>query len=1068
MKKSILFLPLLFIVLSLTAQITPQWLRSAAISPNGQKIAFTFKGDLYIIPAIGGTAQPITFHEAHDFMPVWSRDGKHIAFASDRYGNFDVYLIAAEGGEAKRLTFHSSNEYPYAFNDNDQSIIFGGVRMDAAQHRQYATGSQPEVYKIAVNGGRVKQVLTTPAEDIKLSRDGQIMIYHDKKGGENDWRKHHQSSVTRDIWMMDTKSGKHTMVTSFKGEDRNPVFSEDENSIYYLSEESGSFNVHKLLLADSKQKEQVTKFNLHPVRYLSISANGILCYSYDGELYTQKIGSSPQKLSVKIFSENKSNNDRIVPVNGNVREMAVSPNGKEVAYIVRGEIFVSSVEGGVTKRITNTAEQERFISYAPDGNSLLFARETNSGWKIIQAKKSRREELYFYASTVITEEALIDNKNENYEPLFSPDGKEIAFIENRATLKVYNIAARNTRTLLTPDELFYMADGDQYFTWSPDSKWLLAEYSPIMSNGEVVLIAADGKSKMINLTESGYTDFRPKWVNGGKQLLWFSDRDGLRSYANSGTRQADVYSMFFTQDGWDKFRLSKEDYALQKEMDEKAAKEKKDSTAKKDSSIKFDWDGLKDRKTRLTIHSSALGDATLSKDGEKLYYLARFEKGMNLWSTNLRTKETKQAMALNSGSGSLQWDKEMKNLFLLADGRISKIDPETGKQESIGISSEMGLDAVAERKQMFEHVWRRTDEMFYISTMHGAPWKKLKSEYEKYLPSVGNGYEFTELLSEMLGELNVSHSGARYSNPFTNGDITASLGIFFDYDYTGNGLKIAEVINGGPLDKAGLNIASGMIIEQVDGETISADKDYTQYLNRKAGKFTLLQIFDPVKNERKTITIKPITNGEENGLLYKRWVKHNRDEVDKLSNGQLGYVHLPGMADGPYRNTYEDVMGKYHNRKGIIIDTRFNGGGDLVGDLAMFLTGKKFLEYNNEKRAVGYEPNFRWTKPSVSLVNEANYSDGHCYACGYQDLGIGKMIGQPVPGTCSFSSWETLQDGQTVWGAVPVSTKNSKGQWLENLETVPEFIIKNEPAVISKGKDQQLEKAVEVLLKEIK
>ncbi len=1053
------------------------WLRYPAISPDGQKIVFTYKGDLYLVGVSGGTAQPLTFHEAHDFMPVWSQDGKTIAFASDRFGNFDIYTVSVDGGEPVRLTFHSTAEYPYAFSADGQSVIFGAVRQDVVSHRQYPTGSQPEVYSVATKGGRVHQVWTIPAENISVSQDGNRLVYHDKKGGENAWRKHHTSSITRDVWMYDRKADRHTMLTTFAGEDRNPVFSSDEKSIYYLSEQSGSFNVHQLEFSN-QQSKQLTTFKNHPVRFLSISQAGVLCFGYDGSVYTLSPGGQPQKISIHVRTAGKKNNESIVSVNGNVRELVVSPTGKEVAYISRGEVFVSSIEGGVTKRITTTPEQERFLSFSPAGDALLYASERNNSWKIFQAKKTRAEEPYFYAATVIKEEPLISGATDAYQPKFSPDGKEIAFIEDRRSLKIMNLNSREIRTLLTPNELYYMADGDQYFQWSPDGKWMLAEYSPVMANSEVILIATDGKSKLINLTASGYSDFRPVWANDGKQILWLSDRDGLRSYANSGQRQSDVYSMFLTRDAWDRFRLSKEDYALLKEAEEKTkdvstektGKEgsKKKPEVKKDSSVVIDWEGLRDRKARLTIHSSSLSDALLSKDNEKLYYLARFEKGLNLWSTHLRTKETKMELSLDANSASMVWDKEKKSIFLLADGRISKVNPEGWKKESVSINGEMTLDVAAERQHMFDHVWRRTKGMFYISTYHGAPWDLLRTEYGKHLSHVGNGHEFSELLSEMLGELNVSHSGSRYSSSGSGDDATASLGIFMDMDFTGEGIRISEIIKGGPLDKATLRLTSGMIIEQIDGEPVSTTRDVAYYLNRKAGKITLLHVFDPLTKTRQQITTKPISMGEEAGLLYRRWVRKNEEEVDKLSKGQLGYVHIPGMSDGPYRTVYEEMMGKHHDKKGVVVDTRFNGGGDLVSDLAMFFTGKKFLDYAIESRSVGYEPGFRWTKPTVAMFNESNYSDGHCFACGYTDLGIGKTIGMPVPGTCSFASWEMLPDGATLWGAVPVSAKNNKGQWLENVETAPEVMVKNDPAIISKGRDQQLERAVEELLKEVR
>ncbi len=220
MNRIIFILIWLLLPVQIFSQTEALWLRYPAISPDGQKIAFTYEGDLYTVSAAGGTAIPLTFHEGHDFMPVWSHDGKYIAFSSNRYGNFDVFIVAAGGGEPTRLTYHSSNEYPYAFSSDDKSVIFGGTRQDASAHRQYPTDSQPEVYSVPVIGGRVGQMWTIPAEDINISRDGNLYLYHDKKGGENSFRKHHTSSITRDIWMYDRAADKHTMITSFRGEDR--------------------------------------------------------------------------------------------------------------------------------------------------------------------------------------------------------------------------------------------------------------------------------------------------------------------------------------------------------------------------------------------------------------------------------------------------------------------------------------------------------------------------------------------------------------------------------------------------------------------------------------------------------------------------------------------------------------------------------------------------------------------------------------------------------------------------------------------------------------------------------
>ncbi|PRY87110.1 C-terminal processing protease CtpA/Prc [Mongoliibacter ruber] len=1063
---------MVFMILSAYGQENPKWLRYPAISPDGSNIAFTYKGNLFTIPSDGGVATQLTYHDAHDFMPVWSKDGSKLAFASDRYGNFDVFVMDAQGGMATRLTFHSNDEMPYSFSSDDQSVIFGGVRQDLAEHRQYPTGSQPELYKVPAKGGRVDQIWTIPAEAVQVNSDGTKFIYHDKKGGENPWRKKHTSAITRDVWVYDVASDSHQMLTDFEGEDRNPVFAPDDKTVFYLSEANGSYNVFKMSLDNPQQKSAVTSLENFPVRFLSIADNGLMSFSYDGELYTLRDGQTPQKLEVTVRTQAGSNLDSYISINGGVREMSISPDGKEIAFIARGEVFVTSVDGSMTKRITKTAHQESFVEFAPDGKSLIYASERDGRWQIFKTTKVRdKEEPFFFASTLLKEEPLVSKDIDCYLPKLSPDGKKLAFIEGRRTLKVMDLASKSEVTLMTPEHLFHMRDGDQFFEWSPDSKWLLAAYRPTMANGEVVLLDAEGKREMLNLTQSGYGDSRPKWVNDGKQMIWFSNRDGLKSFATSGGSQNDVFTLFFSKETYDKFKLSKEDFDLLKEVEKAGKKDEENKDDKKEDSkkvepIKIDWEDLRERKAKLTIHSAEMGDAVLDKEGEKLLYLARFEKGMNLWSTNLRTKETKMELKLDASYGSLSWDKDMKNLYLLSGGNISKITDNGSKREQLKIAGEMSLDKESEFEQMFEHIKIRTKGAFYTSDMHGVDWDSLTADYKKYLPYIGNGYEFAEMASEMIGELNVSHAGAAYNRSIPEADATASLGIFMDYGHTGNGIKIKEIIKDGPLDKAGLDISKGMVIESIDGEFITEEFDIARFLNRKADKFTLLELTDPANNNKKQVTVKPITLAEENRLLYKRWVKKNQAEVDSLSEGKLGYVHIPGMSDGPYRTTYEEMMGKYHDREGVIVDTRFNGGGDLVADLAMFFTGEKFITYATEDRDVGYEPTFRWTKPTLAMFNEGNYSDGHCFACGYTDLKIGKTVGMPTPGTCSFAGWEMLPNGGR-WGIVPISAKDKSGNWMENNETKPQFQVKNMPGKIDKGVDQQLEKAVEELLKEV-
>ena len=1046
-----------------SAQTAASWMRYPAISPDGQTIAFTYMGDLYRVPATGGAATQLTTHAAQDFMPVWSGDSRQIAFASDRHGNFDLFVMPATGGEARRLTFHSAPEYPSAFTPDNSQLLFSAARMDLAENRLYATGSLPELWQVPAAGGRPTQILTTPADEVSLSRDGRYILYQDNKGRENTWRKHHTSAITRDIWIYDRQANSHRQITTFNGEDRNPVLADNDRAFYYLSESSGTFNVHRMNL-DGTGAQQVTRFTGPPVRFLSRADNGTLAFGHDGQLYTMATGAQPQRLAVTISVDAKANNQRVVTVSGGVGQLAVAPSGKEVAFIFRGDVFVTSVEGTSTKRITTTPEAESGLSFSADGKALLYSSPRGGRWSVYEARRGRDSEPYFHASTAITETAIIANNQQNSGARYSPNGQEIAYLENRTTLRVFTLANRQTRTLLTDQQLWGTGQNQQ-FAWSPDSKWLLFDYSvPGVAPGEVGLVRADGTGAPINLTQSGFDDGNASWIQGGQAMLWFSNRDGLKAVAQTGATQRDAYAMFFTQAAWDRFRLSKEEFALVKEAEDSAAKAKPDSVkAATAAGVALELGGVADRKTRLTIHSSAMGDALISKDGETLYYLARFERGLNLWSTNLRTRETRQVLAMNANSGSMTWDKEQKNIFLLADGGISKIDPATAKRDNVNISSEMMADTQAERAAAFDHVWRKVRDTYYTRSFHGVDWTALRPVYEKYLPHIGNNFEFSEMLAEMLGELNVSHSGSTYSSSQPTDDATASLGVFLDQGYRGAGVRVTEVVRGGPLDKSGMNVAAGTIIEMIDGDIVAANRDLAEYLNRKAGKNVLLGLLNGTA--RRELVVRPTTGAQENGLLYTRWVERNRAEVERLSNGRLGYVHIPGMNDGAYRTTIEEVMGKYITREGVVVDTRFNGGGDLVADLAMFLSGTSFFDYTTDTRSTGFEPNFRWTKPSVSLANEANYSDGHCYAWAYKELKIGPLIGMPVPGTCTFAGWESIEGG-IRWGAPGMGVKDATtGRYLENWQTEPDIRVMNEFIPASRGQDQQLEVAVRELMR---
>jgi Tol biopolymer transport system component/C-terminal processing protease CtpA/Prc len=1082
------FLPVLVLLFAFTITFAepPLWLRYPAISPDGQAIVFAYRGDLYRVPAEGGRAVLLTVYGGHDFMPVFSRDGQWIAFASDRHGNFDVFLMPAAGGEARRLTYHSADDYPSDFTPGDQAVLFSSARLDAVTSAQFPTDALPELYRAPLQGGRVTQVLTTPAQAARYIGDGEAFVYHDQKGYENQWRKHHTSSVTRDLWLYDGDGG-HRRLTTFAGEDRNPVVVGD--ALYYLSEETGSFNVHRTTLEDPSRNEPVTSFRNHPVRFLSAARDSTLCFGFDGEIYTLAPGGRPTVVPIEIRTDRHRPDRELLPISGNITEMSLSPEGKEIALVVRGEVFVASVAEGTTRRITDTPEQERSVSWSPDGRSILYAAERDGSWQIYRTSLARESESYFFQATLLDEEAILTSREETFQPRYSPTGKEVAFLENRTTLRVLDLETKKTRTVVPGDMSFSYADGDQHYERSPDGRWFLVEFlQPGIWSPEVGLVRADGSGEVLNTTQSGFGDFGPRWMMGGKMMLWFSERDGMRGQARTGSRQVDAYAQFLTREAWDRFRLSKEEFELLEEAEDEAdgedegeeedaaaaGKDKGDKKARNETEdeiepLEIELDGLRDRRARLTIHSSRLADAVVTPDGKKLLYLARFEKGYDLWSTDLRTRETKILAKLGSQGGSLEMDEEGKKVFVLAGGALSKVEVESGKRTPLGLKGgEMWVDQEAEFAYFFEHAWRQVKEKFYDRDLHGADWDFYKKAYVRFLPHIDNGRDFAEMLSEMLGELNASHTGARYRGRPPAGDDTASLGLFFDPSHQGAGLLVAEVMPRSPVLNADGKIRAGVVIEKIDGTAIEPDTSVPPLLNRKAGRNVLLSLLDPESGERWEEVVKPVSRGQEAQLRYRRWVESRRKLTEELSGGRIGYVHVRSMSDSSYRTVYEEVLGRHATAEAVVVDTRFNGGGDLVDDLSIFLSGKKYMEFvPPDGRVIGVEPGARWTRPSVVVMSEGNYSDAHCFPWAYDELGIGKTVGMPVAGTCTFVWWETLHNREINFGIPNMAVASNDGRPLENRELEPDLEVENHVSIVSRGRDQQLERAVELLLEEL-
>ncbi len=1059
---------------------TPLWLRDTRISPDGKTVAFTYKGDIYTVPTSGGESRRLTSGGAYDSAPIWSPDGSKIAFRSSRLGSDDVFIMDAKGGTPRRLTSDSGAETPAAFIDNETLVFFSaGIPGENSAVGPFGF-PLPYVIDLRVDNPRPRLLMSVPMTALSVSPSGK-MLYADKKGYENFFRKHERSSGTYDVWL--SENGKFTKLTDFNGHDMYPVWGPDENTFFYVSEEDGTLNVYRRN-TDGSGKQQLTFFEKHPVRMLSAADDGTLAFSWDGEIYTLAPGGTPQKLEVEIDADIFDNDLVKRIVNSGASNYAVSPSGNEVAIVLRGDIYVTDAKYKTTRRITDTPDQERSVSFSPDGKSLVYDSDRDGYWQLYRAKISNPEESQFAYASEITEEPLYKCSTSAQQPVFSPDGKKVAFLENRNELRVIDVDSKKVVTALPGKFNYSYQDGDIPFTWSPDSEWLLITYigEGGWNNMDVAAVKADG-SKVVNLSESGFANGNPKWALNGKAATFTTSKYGMKSQGSWGN-QDDVVLMALDGEAWDRFLMTEEEASLL-EKAEKAEKEESDAKDSKDKKDKKDKKGKKDKKAdkkeaekkektfnpdfadrryrtaRLTDVSTLLADYFLNSDGSKLYYIAQDPTGdLNLYLHDLKKDETS---SLIKGVYAMEPDAKGENLFILTEGGVAKFNLASRSSEPVVFEADYDRHPSAEREYMYSHMLRQVNDKFYDPSLHGVDWEYYGDHYRRFLPYISNDRDFSDLLSEILGELNASHTGAKAS--VSGADLqVADLGAYFDDSYHGDGVKVSGIVPRGPLSRKNANVQPGDIILAIDGKPIHPDASFSSMLEGKAGRPVTLKIR---KGDGKEVTskVKPISAGALRQLAYERWVENNERVVDSVSGGRVGYVHVKGMDSQSFRTIYERILGKYRNCDAIVVDTRYNGGGWLHNDLAVLLSGKEYVNFSPRGQWIGHEPFSQWTKPSVMLVCEGNYSDAHGSPYTYKTLGIGELVGAPVPGTMTAVWWENQINPAITFGIPQVTSLDLNGNALENQQLNPDIEVYNSPDELERGYDAQLIEATKHLMR---
>ena len=1049
--KRFLFLTVALFATSMVMAAEPLWLRYPSISPDGSKIAFTYMGDIYVVGAQGGEARLLVSGTAHDYSPIWSPDGKTIAFASDRHGNFDIFTVPAEGGDVKRVTTHSNDETPWTFSPDGTKIYFSGDLNTSAASRVYVHEKRAflkQLYTVPVGGGRPQLIVPTVSEDVSVLSSGDAFLYHDHPSGEETWRKHHRSAAACDIWLC--RNGQHTKLTSYNGEDRVPRISADDKTVYFLSERDGSFNVYSFPLDKPEEVTRHTFHKTHPVRSLSVAKNGIMCYTYDGQLYTKQPNGESQLLKISI-SECKPLPKKEVKVKTS-NDATVSADGSQMVFAFRGELYATTTDDNkTTNRLTNTVATETEPVISPDGRMLVYVSERQGKWNLFYIELSRRDKNFVECKKVVEKPLIQDTKYDRRTPLFSPDGKELAFIEDRDRLMVMTLATGKVRQVTDGSHVTH-THGTYSYSWSADGKWIIFEGDMAKHQSDIGVVNASGKEPFVNMTRSGYNDVKPVLAAGGDVVVYLSERDGQFADSRIGGGSQSLYMLFLN-------RAAQERYTTPQSQHEALGIVTPKGDQPRD--IVVEPQVYTDRVVRLT--KTPVRNLIVDREGKYAYGIAKNKLvRVDLYKQMGPVKELGPAL------GKLAFDATGENIIVMG-ARSKKYNIESNTFSPISVSGTYEIDPAAEYAFMIDHMHNEMANRFYRKDLHGVDWTMYCNAYRRFAPHIANNHEFMELAGELLGELNVSHTGVRLSQAIEHKshDVTGELGIFIDYNYTGAGLKVEEILSGGPFDRSTSKLAAGDVIEKIGGVELTPGMDYYPLLNRKAGKVVSVTI-RKASGEVVEEGVLPIDRATYTTLLYQRWMARNAADVERLSGGKLAYVHMPANNGSTYPPFYSTVLGRCLDADALVVDIRYNAGGALHARLEEFFCGKQYLTGEVRGRFTKYMPRRRWIKPSAMLICSGCYSDGHGTPWVYDHLNMGITVGSPVPGTMTTCNNEKLRDPSMKFRMPIVGFYTKEGNSLENSQQEPDVLVYDDKTELARGRDVQLEAAIKVLLEEIK
>ncbi len=995
-----------------------------ALSPDGKYVSFSYMGDIWVAPIEGGEAHRLTVSEGFEGVSAWSPDGKWIAFVSDRYGGGDIFIIPADGSAPpKRLTYHSAWDRPYFWSDDGKYIYFGSTR----------TEFRRAIYRISVNGGNPERIVNFDMGLVTTIPGTDTVLFI--RGANNWWRKRYRGSANWDIWKMSLSDQHPIKLTDFEGRDGWPMFSAVDNRIYFVSNE-GEDSIANLWVMDrdGSNRQQITHFK-EDVIYPSISRDGrIIVFQVFDKLYSYSVeDSSIRELKFYVPQDHKLMDPQYITANKGTRDFAVKPDGSEIAFVVWGDIYVMDISedgDGKINRITRTPDVEREVRWHPSEEKLIYVSLRDGNYEIYTAEPVDTTKKLVDAYR-IKEKRLTKTDVSEHNPCYSPDGKKISFqVEDRLYVMDSDGTGRKK-----------IADMDvNWPEWSPDSRWIAFSSTVIGWREDIFVVPADGSKKPINITNSVRDDYKPMWSSDGRRI----------NYASRETNRE--LTLRFV---W----LRKEDAS----HDLSWWKEHRDSVEAYDT-IKIDFDGIQDRIHEIVSYKGGYFWWTQDPDGNEMTIDVEYDDG----------HEIKFVDWLDGENGSVFVGKEAPWGFEMVDknsvyfGYQKKLyrGIKSGGKSLLPFSVAFWISRKQLNEALFKQGWWILEDGFYDPNHHGVDWKAIYRKYHDWNTRVRTPEEFELVFSMMLGELNASHLGIWRNDPDAYRETTGEIGIEIDPNYHGPGVRVSKVIPKSVADRY-LHLKPGDVITAINGEKISPDSNFYSYLRKKAGKKVLITWKSgiiPVTHE-KEVTLE--TPWQLRTHVYEAWVDGNRKIVERLSHGKIGYLHIRAMSYTSLKKFYDDVY-KNRDKQALIIDVRYNGGGRTHDEILNFLSRVPYGYYRSRWAThISYSPDFLWNKPAAVLINSYSYSDAEIFPMGFKQLKLGKLIGVPTFGAVIGTDNPTLFDGMTVVRMPFVGWYRLNGKNLENGPVKPDIYVENPPEYDNIPGGPQIEKAVEVLMKEI-